>query len=175
MGGTVTINHATKTASQNEIQVDVINVDAGSMAVTSSFDGYVSLNGVLCQQWKTGYTDFPKSYWNCVNPTGPLSLDLVPTAFANGLYAPIKNLLGGPGGLGISTRMYVFIDGPQWTQFFALSSTFAAGTSATGVTGQLVSLNVHSTVFENVNLPVLGYSTLTTSQLKETTAHVIYC
>ncbi len=61
----------------------IIRVDAGASSGPSAFDGSITLNGVVCQQWKTGQNVWPKVYWNCNNPIQPSELDKVPVELAS--------------------------------------------------------------------------------------------
>lgn len=68
-GGRVSINKA-KGSGVMPIDVNkVIVVNGGGALATTGFYGSITLNGKTCQQWKTGNSSFPKSYWDNITPT----------------------------------------------------------------------------------------------------------
>ena len=61
-------------------------VDGGDAVPLTSNDGLLEINDILCRQWKLNTTSsFPVSYWNCVNPNAPVSLDEVPKTVAQNI------------------------------------------------------------------------------------------
>ncbi len=120
----------------------------------------MSLNGVTCQQWKTGY-DWPASYWDCVSPSSPTSLDQVPAALATSLVSVLKSQLATN-----PTYLYVFTNTAQARTFQSLSTSEcpddASGCTAVYVNDQ----NIYVRVAEQPE-----GSTVTSMQLNEITAH----
>lgn len=68
----------------------IIKVDGGDGLTTNS-DGKIKLNGILCEQWRTGFVGtYPiHAYWNCIDGSRATGME-VPTA-ANELPTVIKN------------------------------------------------------------------------------------
>jgi hypothetical protein len=70
-GGTFTATSA-KGNTGIPLRVNIIiKVDAGSNALVATQAGTIALNGVTCNQWKTGTgtgsTSWPMTYWNCAH------------------------------------------------------------------------------------------------------------
>lgn len=67
----------------------VIKVDGGPSALVTTPYGTMAIQGITCGQWKigtgTGNTVWPFTYWNCVNPTAPMSLESEAGNVADGL------------------------------------------------------------------------------------------
>ncbi len=51
----------------------LILVDGGSTAATTAFFGSIELNSLLCQQWQTGYDEWPHTFWKGFAPTSSAS------------------------------------------------------------------------------------------------------
>lgn len=67
LGGNVSIN---KYSTRFDINAS-IKVDASPAESPSNFNGSMTLNGVLCQQYKTGFapSTWPLVYWDCTSAT----------------------------------------------------------------------------------------------------------
>lgn len=95
VGGQLTINKATSNLGIIDVNA-VMKVDGGQKVATTDSDGKISLNGIPCQQWKTGFQNagnaFPATYWNCIDGTQATGMP-VATA-ANSLEAGLRSLLG---------------------------------------------------------------------------------
>jgi len=88
-GGHVFINEVTK--EPTSIGIDkVIAVSGGDGLNINSPNGSISLNGVECQQWKTGF-DYPSTYWNCVDGSRATGLPIATAA--HGLEQGLRDLL----------------------------------------------------------------------------------
>lgn len=98
----------------NFIVPEVVVVQAGINRAVSDFDGSITLNLVLCQQWKTPYApSFPASYWNCSHPTAPDADDEIHIGQAAGLVGSLRTELKSPG-----THLFVFADPMAYRRFF---------------------------------------------------------
>ncbi|HNB24244.1 MAG TPA: hypothetical protein PKZ32_17625, partial [Candidatus Melainabacteria bacterium] len=146
----------------------VINVDGGNGIGTGDFDGSISLTGILCQQWKTGFA-FPSEYWNCVNPGNPSPSDKIPAQIAsnlpNGIPTTIKNAQ--------NVELYVMEDPSQFSVFFAssLDAHIAGYTFSFRNTDGLYEQPFYTTIFENTTLTRSGYVSVPDDWLKENTTH----
>ena len=76
-GGNVVISNATGTSNGIDVNT-IISVEGGPSLGANTLDGSIMLNGVTCQQYATGNTSWPTSYWDCTEaaPTH-LQSDLV--------------------------------------------------------------------------------------------------
>lgn len=149
-----------------------IKVSSGSnVTSTSAFAGSISLNGETCQQWLRGTVNFPRSYWNCVNPDSPVPGDDYPVTVIENLSASIKSDLAGVG-----THIYYQVDTAQFGKFFghaigpSAGFTFPEGPAGLGAPVPDI---VDLTVFQNADLPATGYTTLGAVASKETTIHEV--
>lgn len=129
IGGKVTIASA-KGAQNSLIDVNrIIKVDGGSGvdAANDSF-GKISLNGVSCEQWKTGFQNaFPATYWNCID--GARATGMPVAIAANSLPNGLRSLLGEtkdqqnhP-----SVQIYVMASIDSWADFFKTADAGAGG------------------------------------------------
>jgi len=175
MGGHVVINSASgSTNVQTGLPgpLDVNTYIKVSGASGASFDGSISLNGLLCQQQPVSYSPFPTSYWDCVSPANPTVTDKIPATLAGtSLSTTLKNKLGTIQGGATTDQIYVFTDATSFSQFFAVypaKPTTNAGFTLNVGTAQS---KTYVAPFENASLPVGGYSALTMEQLQESTAH----
>lgn len=132
----------------------VILVDGGSSLSPTHFDGSISLNGPTCQQWKTGYSPWPKTYWSCAHTT-PDGFDSEPADFAGGTLLNNLSTLDG------KAQLYVFASIDDLNAFFVAAGapnfnggTFRAGTADPTAT-------IYSSIVYEAN----------TSHLDATTAH----
>lgn len=150
-GGQVVVANA-KGAQNTPIDVNArIKVDGGSgINVATDSYGQISLNGVNCQQWKTGFQNagnaFPATYWNCIDSSRATGMP-VATA-ANGLGVGLRNLLGQtldqnhP-----SIQIYVMPSIDSWANYFKTAGTGSNGIYGIGINSIRVSAafaNVHS-------------------------------
>jgi len=123
-GGNIVINK-TSALSVN----DSLKVDGGSSIDSTHFDGSITLNSVLCQQWKTAspISGWPKTYWDCVNPTSPSTeSDIALSAWT---YLP-STIVGSPGNLGATApnvQIYAMNTVNSFQEFFEGNSTSADG------------------------------------------------
>jgi hypothetical protein len=142
-----------------------IKVDAGSNTPVAQQDGSISLNGEVCGQWKigtgTGNTDWPMTYWNCVNPTAPAQPDSQPPLLANStnmhFIAPTLGMA--------PVQLYVF---PNSSNYYTFSNT----TGPTNVQGLTVPpTSSDTTMFSNIFMTGLINDQAGTDVAQETTAH----
>ena len=143
----------------------VVKVDGGDSSDVTTIDGKMVINGVTCGQWKIGIgpgpgnTSWPRTFWDCVNPTAPTTFDNVPASFAND---PVLNAIK-PAFETNAVQLYVFNNQVDFEAFFKTT----IGVQAAGYTDKLGPGNqIYSSVFENAN-----GSPLTTKNLTEVTAH----
>lgn len=67
-GGTLIIVNAKGDSADNPINVNrIIAVDGGDSLAATGKDGRIVLNEVPCQQFKTGESPYPETYWNCID------------------------------------------------------------------------------------------------------------
>ena len=140
MGGKFNAFHNPSASSTFDVN-KIIKVDGGASITTSTFDGSITLNTIPCQQFKTGYANFPKSYWNCVNTT-PGAAEKEPALFIHNQLPNIQSILNG------KTQLYVFSDLQSFEFFFSEAAptdfnavTFRSGNGGTGT--------IYSSLFEN--------------------------
>lgn len=91
LGGSVTIKNIIKVNSPINVN-DVIKVSGGDGLGIPDFDGKIELNSVPCQQFRTGFTSFPKAYWNCVDST-PATGDQITNEIQNQVPVSLKAVL----------------------------------------------------------------------------------
>lgn len=120
-GGIVVLNGADSSNAQQAVNTNAnIQVDGGKNVAANAFDGSISINGTICQQWKTKAggtvgTDLPR-YWNCAHPDNQTADELlVPPAIA-GLPQSFLTTLKG-------ASLYVFSDSNGYNNFFATFGT----------------------------------------------------
>jgi hypothetical protein len=95
LGGKVTIDHAVNMVASLPINVNAgIKVDGGSSIGDAALDGSINLNNVTCQQWQTGLSSWPLSYWDCVHPGHPAGAEPTVADGANSLESQLKSQLG---------------------------------------------------------------------------------
>lgn len=138
----------------------VIVVDAGTSSGSTAFGGRITLNTKECVQHKTGF-DWPKTYWNCVNPTAPTAIDTGP--------ANVASTMNGNKALfqANNVQIYVFADGTAYGQFFATPP------SPGGQTFRIVN-NSSNTLFVTVSeFGTNGVTNISYSepQIREVAAH----
>lgn len=135
-GGKVVV--ANSTGANGALYLDVnerIKVDGGQMLpANNTGGGSISLNGVVCQQWKVGTgTTIPK-FWSCATPASstavPAALDSIPAGLKNNI-------------AGLSTL--VFANAANYNTYFSTSGGFSIPGGVLGNT-PVAGLN-HSAVF----------------------------
>ncbi|MBX9952715.1 MAG: hypothetical protein K2Y39_26305 [Candidatus Obscuribacterales bacterium] len=103
-----------KVSVTNSTEFDVnenINVDPGDNS-PGTFDGSITLNGVECRQWNTGFA-WPKFYWNCTGNNPPSTLDEVTSIIASNIPASLQTVIQSA-----NPRIYVHRDANQHNTFF---------------------------------------------------------
>jgi hypothetical protein len=161
-GGTVIANY-------HGISFDPVfnfKVDGGTKVPASAVDGILTLNQITCQQWYVQAT-WPKTYWDCINPSSPQDREKIPFNFAStnpgvqGLKATY---------LAANTNLFVFDTATSSTTF--LNAQVSADTNANTV--KLVPSNAAMTLYVQLFLDS-GYNgtdtPLTEINLNEITAH----
>jgi len=143
-----------------------INVEGGNSLPINGKDGYLDLNGIRCQKWKLNNNPV-KSYWNCVNPDSPQSIDSVPHSVITGLNGAVKSLLDGR-----NFQLYFFSEQSAYNTFYRDNIVAGAG----GVTSEFPSPgSVYSAVFASgtIGEDENAYPTYNSDQLMEVTAHEV--
>ncbi len=157
-GGRITASHS----SVFDIN-KTIDLDGGTMLAIGGKDGFMLLNDIQCQKWKT-HNNFPKSYWNCANPNNPDSMDEVPINTVHSLNNAARILLRDK-----KYQLYYFPDTAAYNTFFADNQgAFIGGVTYEFLStdGSLVS-NVFATGPDEANNLV----TWNSDQLSEVAAH----
>ncbi|MBN9397116.1 MAG: hypothetical protein J0H83_17850 [Candidatus Melainabacteria bacterium] len=143
---------------------DVVTVRAGANKAISDFNGSITLNLVLCQQWKTPYApSWPSVYWNCSNPTSPDADDEIHVGQAAGFISSIRTMMNSP-----STHLFVFDDPMGYRRFFG-KTTAEVPDAAGGHT-----FNLGNMIFTSVNrhfVALSGYRATTSIELTELSSH----
>ncbi len=174
-GGHVTVNNAVgQIAGTNDLMdpATVINVDAGASTDSSTFDGSVQLNNVTCLQVKTGFDDWPHSYWDCAD-SSPTATDQILPVIANGFASSLRTTLDNN-----QVKLYVFSNPDDYNSFFA-NGTAVAPQDAGGFTINHIGSNhvrvlpIYVSVLENCSEcgGTAAYHSLADSQVKEAAAH----
>lgn len=142
---------------------DIINVDPGMNTGQNVFAGSITLNGVECRQYKTSY-EWPKTYWNGVNPTNPDPLDAIPAQVASTLANLTSQLEAA------NVHIYVFQHNVPHSQFF-----FAPGEPRTPDGGETFNISVGGHIYcSPYREGTRGLATThvyTAGQLQEVSAH----
>jgi hypothetical protein len=139
----------------------VVDVSLGtSVSNTSTFGGSITLNGIKCQQWLTGFS-WPRTYWNCANPEAPNALDLIPAEVARDLPSSTRTDLNGK-----KLTLYTMTNQQDWFTFFRLQAD-----TALGVTYVEDENTIDSSIFREGALPHGGPSSLSADSVREVAAH----
>ncbi len=140
-----------------------IDLDGGTMLQIGGKDGFMQLNDVQCQKWKLK-NNFPKSYWNCVNPNAPDAMDEVPINTVHALNNAARIKLRDK-----HYQLYYFPDAAAYNTFYADNvGTFIGGLTFEfkTVDGSLV-----SSIFSQGPDEANNIVTWDSNQLSEVTAH----
>ena len=144
---------------------EVVTVRAGDNSSVSDFDGSMTLNLVLCQQWKTSYApSFPGSYWNCAHPTAPDANDEIHIEQAGGLISSLRAELKSP-----STHLFVFDDAIAYRRFFT-ETVQNVPDDALGYTTTFDGPIIFASLFRNF-IGSTGYTAATAVELTEASSH----
>lgn len=160
-GGRVSINNNTAALDVNFF----VKVDGGKSIASSDFDGKITINLVVCQQYLTSTssaTTFPITYWNCVNtePNAPTSLDMVPSQL---VLSNLSSTLRAKG----NNRIYLYVFNNQSNfQTFFNQTTAEVGAGATWHSTKTTP-NVYSSVWESTT----SGGTYSQSTFSEITMH----
>ncbi len=158
-GGRLTAYHIAPVFDINK----TIDLDGGTMLPIGGKDGFMQLNDVQCQKWKLK-NNFPRSYWNCVNPNAPDAMDEVPLNTVHGLNNAARIKLRDK-----HYQLYYFSDAAAYNTFFSDNEgTFIGGLTFEFLTegGSLVS-NIFAQGPDEANNIV----TWDSNQLAEVAAH----
>lgn len=161
-GGFVWIAHSGRFLILNH----VVRVGVGdSVTDPGTYAGIIGLNGEMCQQWLSGSSSWPKSYWNCVNLFEPVTGDEIALTTAQGLPSSRKTELAS-----IKNQIYVMRDVDQFNTFFGEEEDPAGGLSF--LEPDFPSDKIfNSAVFQNGDTPVNGYVAFDTDWIPEIAAH----
>ncbi|MGH9548853.1 MAG: hypothetical protein ACRD3W_05725, partial [Terriglobales bacterium] len=173
-GGSVTVNHAfgpSATSPWSTRLLDInqyVTVDGGSSTASSTGnDGKITLNGIPCQQRASGFSDFPKSYFNCAHPTGTATAeDVIPEVIGNGL-GSLRSTLSGT-----NTNIFVFSNPEDEATFFT-DEDLPSSTGSTFKVPETSANPIGVAVMEGCT-DCAGHSgsySLSDQELNETSAH----
>lgn len=163
-GGRVLIPHVrgpSETINKRHLDVNsTILVDGGPSSATSVFDGSISLRSVTCRQYKTGFSTWPKRYWNCVSPDSPGAETIVrDTAFS--IHPDIHKTE-----LEVHrVQLYTMQNSSAWQNFFADTDTRPDNEIGLSATTDPPKDSATTTVFMQQNNGIAN------NQLVATTAH----
>ncbi|MCC7531776.1 MAG: hypothetical protein IT342_24950, partial [Candidatus Melainabacteria bacterium] len=139
----------------------VVDVSLGSsVADQSTFGGSITLNGIKCQQWLTGFA-WPRTYWNCAHPEAPDALDLIPSEVARDLPSSTNADLASK-----KLTLYTLTNQDDWFTFFRLPAD-----TALGVTYVEDENTVDASIFREGTLPPTGPLSLSADSIREVAAH----
>lgn len=96
----------------------LMDVRSGKQEKATTFNGSISINGELCQQWKTDETAFPLNYWNCIDASS-----------SSDFYTPLLALHPSMRGLLIETKkvdIFAFTSTLTGHKLFFSDSSIAA-------------------------------------------------
>lgn len=122
-GGIVVINNVTTLlVNQN------IKVDGGSSIDSTHFDGSITINSVTCQQWKTSGMAWPKTFWDCVNPTAPTAAEKsIAFGASTFITSAIVNTPGQLGSASNNIQIYAMKSYNDYAEFFEGTSSTLNG------------------------------------------------
>ena len=130
-GGQVVVAHASGASGQPLSVNTIIKVDGGDGLTTDS-DGKIQLNGILCEQWRTGFVGtYPiHAYWNCIDGSRATGME-VPTA-ANELPTVIKNQMYTRGNVTPNNphvHFYAMTNLAAYNDYFGMTLSTTGGTT----------------------------------------------
>ncbi|MGD0511331.1 MAG: hypothetical protein ABSA33_05845, partial [Candidatus Micrarchaeaceae archaeon] len=128
IGGNVTINSAMghdNGQSTGGLAINVslsFDVDGGSDSSVTDM-GSLSLNSILCHQWKTNAATYPLVGWDCIDPNGGSNISTLVSAGASlstTLQGQLQNLIT-PSPAAPHVSLYAMVSLLQRQQFFGLA------------------------------------------------------
>ncbi|MDR3617435.1 MAG: hypothetical protein P4L53_28020 [Candidatus Obscuribacterales bacterium] len=148
----------------------VIKVDGGSLLGQSDFDGAIAIQGVYCQQWKTGYT-FPSAYWDCTQggvQTSQNSQAQIPAAVIDGL----PNLEGLLSGATPPVKVYAFAKATDFNAFWAdTKNPLVGGSTFNGLSNGVNTAFTYTAPFEQGSIGGTSIVTYSSIQYYEVSGH----